>query len=96
MEIREIDYILAICDCGSMSGAAEKLFITQSALSKYVQSLESRLGYPLFHRENHFLLPISCRFLSSEGIVPSRLARGQTISPDIRLKPDDGAVIVNV
>lgn len=51
MEIREIDYILAICDSGSMLRAAEKLFITQSALSKYIQNLETRIGYPLFYRQ---------------------------------------------
>lgn len=51
MDIKEIDYILAIADSGSLLRAAEKLFITQSALSKYVSKLESRLGYKLFLRE---------------------------------------------
>ncbi len=51
MDIKEIDYILAIADSGSLLRAAKKLFITQSALSKYVRKLESRLGYKLFQRE---------------------------------------------
>lgn len=42
MDIKEIDYILAIADSGSLLRAAKKLFITQSALSKYVRKLESR------------------------------------------------------
>lgn len=51
MDIKEIDYILAIADSGSLLRAAEKLFVTQSALSKYISKLESRLGFQLFHRE---------------------------------------------
>ena len=51
MEIKEVDYMLSIVDAGSMLRASENLFITQSALSKYIQNLETRLGFPLFIRE---------------------------------------------
>lgn len=44
-------YFLTIAECGSLTKAAEKLFISQPSLSKYVKNLESRLGIELFdHR----------------------------------------------
>ena len=55
MIIKEIDYLLAIYELGSISAAAERLFITQSALSRYLQSLEDRLGFKIFTREKNKL-----------------------------------------
>ena len=48
MEIREYSYILAVAECGSVSKAAEKLFISQPSLSAYIKNLERRLGFPFF------------------------------------------------
>ena len=50
IENKDIDYVLAIYRNHSISGAAEELFITQPALTKYLQNLESRLGVVLFER----------------------------------------------
>jgi DNA-binding transcriptional LysR family regulator len=40
MNIKHLEHLLALADTGSFSRAAEKLFITQSALSRSIQSLE--------------------------------------------------------
>ena len=50
MTIIEIEAYLTAVRCGTISGAAEKLFITQPALSRRLRSLETELGYPLFAR----------------------------------------------
>ena len=50
IENKDIDYVLAIYRNHSISGAAEELFITQPALTKYLQNLENRLGVVLFER----------------------------------------------
>ncbi|MDY6305475.1 MAG: LysR family transcriptional regulator [Oribacterium sp.] len=50
MDTRQIEYILKIADEQSITKAAEKLFITQSALSQQLQKLEKELGTPLFIR----------------------------------------------
>ena len=34
----------------SFSGAADELFVTQSAVSRQIKSLEGELGAPLFNR----------------------------------------------
>ncbi|MDO4620748.1 MAG: LysR family transcriptional regulator [Lachnospiraceae bacterium] len=50
MEIRQIQYMLAIAEEGNISHAAEKLFITQSALNHQLLNLERELGVSLFDR----------------------------------------------
>lgn len=46
----EIEAFLTIIKCGSISTAADKLFVTQPALSRRVRALEEELGYALFER----------------------------------------------
>jgi len=50
MDTKQIEYIIKIADEGSITRAAEKLFITQSALSQQLQKLEKELGATLFVR----------------------------------------------
>ncbi|MGN1141250.1 MAG: LysR family transcriptional regulator [Oliverpabstia sp.] len=45
-------YIIEISNCGSLSQAAKKLFISQSTLSTAVKEVEQKLGITLFHRTN--------------------------------------------
>ncbi len=50
MSDKQFDYIQAIAESGSLLKAADSMFITPSALSKYIQRLESELNVPLFDR----------------------------------------------
>ncbi|HNW01111.1 MAG TPA: LysR family transcriptional regulator [Burkholderiaceae bacterium] len=50
MNIKHLEHLLALADTGSFSRAAEKLFITQSALSRSIQSLEGDLGAKVLDR----------------------------------------------
>ena len=50
MNIKHLEHLLAMADTGSFSRAAEKLFITQSALSRSIQSLEEDLGGKVLDR----------------------------------------------
>lgn len=47
---RQLEHFLAVAETGSFSRAADKLFLTQSALSRSIQSLESEVGGPLLDR----------------------------------------------
>lgn len=47
----EIEAFLSVVRCGSISRAADELYITQPALSRRLSSLERELGYPLIERE---------------------------------------------
>ena len=50
MRIDRLMYFIAVADLGSFSAAAEKLYTTQSAVSKQVLALERELGVSLFDR----------------------------------------------
>lgn len=45
-----IVYFLQVCECGSVSRAAEKLYISPQALNKQIRTLEEELGEKLFQR----------------------------------------------
>lgn len=48
MDIRQLEYCLAVAQRGNFTKAADELFITRQALSKAVHNLEQELGEPLF------------------------------------------------
>lgn len=50
MDTKQIEYIIKIAEENNITRAANKLFITQSALNQQLIKLEKELGTPLFHR----------------------------------------------
>ena len=48
MDLKQIEYIVKIDDEHSITRAAEKLFVTQSALNQQLQKLEKELGHRFF------------------------------------------------
>ena len=50
MDTSSLHAFLAVADTGSFTGAAEKLFLTQPAISKRIAQLEEQLGARLFDR----------------------------------------------
>lgn len=50
MDIRRLKTFLAVCETGSLSRAAERLHISQPALTRRIQELESEYGAVLFER----------------------------------------------
>jgi len=55
MNDRQAKYIIAIAEEGSISKAAEKLFITQPSLSQVLISVEKKYGVKLFKRSSHMM-----------------------------------------
>lgn len=51
IELRHLRTLVALRDTGSLVEAADKVFLTQSALSHQIKELESRIGCPLFVRK---------------------------------------------
>lgn len=50
MDTKVVEYMLKLADEKNITHAAEKLFITQSALNQQLLKLEKELGTPLFYR----------------------------------------------
>lgn len=56
MELRLLQYFLAVCQEGNISKAASVLHVTQPTLSRQMTQLEQELGTPLFVRGRHLQL----------------------------------------
>ena len=54
---RAIEYILAVAEEGSISKAAERLYVGQPAISKMIASVEEALGIQLFIRDRTGMIP---------------------------------------
>src|ERR1700757_3985670 len=74
----------------SFTRAAEELFLTQSALSRQIQTLEEQIGVPLFERRHRALLltdagqilqPPAPPILDELGHAVSRIRRDQSARP---------------
>ncbi len=50
MRIEQLQAFLAVAETGNFGQAARKCEVTQSTISRQIQSLEADLGLPLFHR----------------------------------------------
>ena len=52
MLLRQMKYFAAVVECGSFTEAAEQCYISQSAISQQIRTLEKELGVELLHRGN--------------------------------------------
>ncbi len=52
LELRHLRTLVALRDTGSLVEAAERVFLTQSALSHQIKDLEEKIGAPLFIRKS--------------------------------------------
>ena len=67
MDVKYLNYILAIANRHNMTKAAEDLFVSQSSLSQYLSRLEQELGTPLFIRSKGELSLTSAGMLYVEA-----------------------------
>lgn len=56
MDLRHIRYFLAVAKLGTVTAAAEQLFVTQPSISRQIHRLESDLGIALFERQGSRLV----------------------------------------
>jgi DNA-binding transcriptional LysR family regulator len=52
LELRHLRYFVAVADAGTLTHAAERLFIAQPTLSQQIRRLEQIVGTPLLHRHH--------------------------------------------
>ncbi|MCB5167963.1 LysR family transcriptional regulator [Streptomyces bambusae] len=57
VDLRDLELLSATADAGTLTGAAERLFVSQPALSQRLTRLEDRLGQRLFDRRGRRLVP---------------------------------------
>lgn len=69
MELRVLNYFLAIAREENFTKAAQQLHVTQPTLSRQIADLEQELGVELFVRSNHNI------FLTEDGMILKRRAQ---------------------
>ena len=52
MTLQQLTYLVTVADCGNITEAAEKLFISQPSLSAAIHNLEKEMGVIAFTRSN--------------------------------------------
>ena len=52
MTLQQLTYLVMVADCGNITEAAEKLFISQPSLSTAIHNLEQEMGVTAFVRSN--------------------------------------------
>ena len=57
MTIIQLEYLMAVANCGSFSLAAEHCFVTQPSLSMQIKALEEELGVVLLDRTKKPIIP---------------------------------------
>ncbi|MBA1201484.1 LysR family transcriptional regulator [Pseudomonas capeferrum] len=71
MNLKQLEYALAVADTGSFTRAAKRCHVVQSALSHQVARLEARLGVTLFERNSRHvrLTPAGEAFVQSARVA---------------------------
>ena len=57
MRIEQLEYVLEVAHCQSMSKAAKKLYLSQPALTNSINCFEEEIGFKVFHRSSNGTVP---------------------------------------
>lgn len=95
LEVRHLSLVSEIASTGSVTRAAERLHLTQSALSHQLRDIESRLGLQLFLRlgKRMVLTPPGERVLSAARRVLDEIVRTED---DLRLMAQNGKGVLRL
>ena len=93
MEIQQLQYFKTVAQLQHMTRAAEKLSISQPALSKSISNIEQELGIPLFDRQGRsiFLNRYGQLFLESVEVILAEYEKVMKKFEDIT-RPGHGEV----
>lgn len=82
MRLEQLEAFLAVAETGSFQKAAHKCGVTQSTVSRQIQSLEAELGMPLLHRTAQAKLTVAgdCLFPRARKICQEWKSATQEIS----------------
>jgi LysR family carnitine catabolism transcriptional activator len=106
LTLRQLSVVEAVARSGSFTAAAERLRVSQSALSRTVAGIERTVGVPLFERTTrrltltaagHRLLSIADRVLAAHRVGMNELARylsGEQGTVTVATLPSVAAVLL--
>ena len=95
LDVADLALVHEVAETGSVTRAAEKLNLTQSALSHRLRAMEERLGTPLFLRlgKKMVLTPAGERVLAAAQSVIGEIRRTED---DVRVLARDGVGVLRL
>jgi DNA-binding transcriptional LysR family regulator len=93
MNLFDLEAFVSVVESGSVVAASERLHLSQSAITRRIQNVESQLNIPLLHRDARPLQPTkegleiyehARRVLSSMNDLKSAFAEGAELSGEFR------------
>ena len=107
MNLNKLEYLIAIADEGTLSGAAKRLYVSQPALSKALAALEAELGFPLIERCSSRLVPTpegklyieaSKKMLAIKAEVDERISQiaQNKVYPPVRIGINNSTAIADM
>lgn len=93
MNLRQLEVFQAVMQTGNMSAAARLISITPSAVSKTIAHAELQLGYPLFSRTRHAVVPTpeAQALFAASSQIHRQLDELRRTALNLR-QPEDGLV----
>lgn len=95
IKLRHLRVVLAVQDCGGVTGAAERLFISPAAVSKAIGEVEATLGADLFERRGRAIVATEAgrRFIRTGHRI---MAEIRVLEEEIELLAAGGAGLVTI
>jgi DNA-binding transcriptional LysR family regulator len=107
VHVRDLRYFVAVAEDLHFTRAAERLYVSQPALSKQIRALERQLGVELFRRDRHgvaltdagtALLPHACQVIdawreAAAAVDTVRTARRGTLVVGMSTSPVRGGLL---
>ena len=83
MQIKNMSYIIALAEAGTLSAAGKQLGISQPTLSVFLSNLEQELGIDLFLRDKKKLIPTPAGRIYLEQLDAFLPHRSRRFSPSV-------------
>ena len=98
MNLRQLRAVQAVAELGSVTAAANRLRLTQSAVSRMIGGLEAELGITLFERHRRRLIPSkhALQFISRAERIVSEMQELQSSARAIRQGRHDRLRVISV
>ena len=104
MTLQQLIYLVTVADCGNITEAAEKLFISQPSLSASIHNLEKEMGVTAFIRSNkgvvvtvegEELLSFARMLLEQANNMKDHFGKGERRSPKFSVSCQHYSFAVN-
>ena len=58
MKLQQLRYVVKVAECGSITEASRRLFVSQPSITASIRDLENEMGVHIFERTNKLFVMI--------------------------------------